>query len=442
MKATPLLILPLIATAHAGDASARTERSERAFRFDTIPCPAIDDAAATGKWVLVEGDRDPNGGEAGVLTDGKLPEGDDSPAANFFFAAGSEGGRLRLDLDKPTAIGDIASYSWHRGVRAPQVYTVWGARGDAEDFEPAPKRDTDPASVGWKKLGEIDTREAKGGGQQHAALVRGSEDAALGEFKHLLFDIRRSDDSDRFGLTFFSEIDVTRHGAAEPKRIEPVERRFEGEDGIVFIIDATRSPDLMKWAEAKLVPEIREWYPKLVEMMPSKGYEAPKEVYLTFKDDMGGVPAYAAGNRVSLSIPFFRSQLQGEALGCVIHELVHVVQQFGYARRVNRNPSRTPGWVTEGLADYVRWFLYEPESKGAEITRRNLDSARHDGSYRISANFIDWVAREHDKDLLEHLNAACREGRYTDEIWKERTGKSLEELSKAWISGHRERLQS
>jgi hypothetical protein len=124
----------------------------------------------------------------------------------------------------------------------------------------------------------------------------------------------------------------------------------------------------------------------------------------------------------------------------VIHELVHVIQDYGRARRVNRRASRTPGWVTEGVADYVRWFLYEPEKKGAEISRRNLGSARYDASYRISANFIDWVVREHDGELLRKLNAAAREGSYSERLWQEWTGLSLEELGEEWLAGHRKRL--
>lgn len=198
-----------------------------------------------------------------------------------------------------------------------------------------------------------------------------------------------------------------------------------------FTVDATRSPDLMPWLEKDLMPDVELWYPKMVAMMPSEGYTAPAEVFMEFKSDMGGTPAYAAGNRISLSIPFFKSQLNNEAKGCVIHELVHVIQNFGLARR-NRQATPTPGWVTEGLADYIRWFLYEPEKNGARITGRNIGSARHDGSYRISANFIDWVVRNHDKDLLRELNAAAREGRYQENLWEKRTGKPLAALSTEW----------
>lgn len=230
-------------------------------------------------------------------------------------------------------------------------------------------------------------------------------------------------------------------GVSAQDHPEPVVKSFKTRDNRCTItIDATRAPDLMKWSQKELKPVVREWYPKIVAMLPSEDFTAPDEVTMEFKDDMGGTPAYAAGNRLSLSIPFFRGQLEGEAKGCVVHELVHIVQGYGRPRPDNQPSSPTPGWVTEGIADYIRWFLYEPQSKGAEITAANIGSAKFDASYRISANFLDWVVRKHHRDLLKDLNAAAREGRYDEQLWKKWTGKSLPELGAEWLEFHQRKL--
>jgi len=65
--------------------------------------------------------------------------------------------------------------------------------------------------------------------------------------------------------------------------------------------------------------------------------------------------------------------------------------------------------------------------------RRNL-SLNYDGMYRISANFLDYVVEHYDpdKNLIKKVNAACRQGSYTDELWKELTGKPLAELNEEW----------
>ena len=126
------------------------------------------------------------------------------------------------------------------------------------------------------------------------------------------------------------------------------------------------------------------------------------------------------------------NNLEGEAKGAIVHELVHVVQQYGRGRRNNPNATRTPGWIVEGIPDYIRWFLYEKDSTGAAITNRNIERARYDANYRITANFINWVVERHGKDIPRKLNAAAREARYSDDLWRELTGKTVEELGAEW----------
>jgi hypothetical protein len=76
--------------------------------------------------------------------------------------------------------------------------------------------------------------------------------------------------------------------------------------------------------------------------------------------------------------------------------------------------------------------LYEPEARGAEI--HEPSKARHDASYRTTANFLSWVTNTYDKEFVKKMNAAMRQGRYSDGLWKEFTGKSVEELADEWRS--------
>ncbi|MHC4087729.1 MAG: basic secretory protein-like protein [Planctomycetota bacterium] len=89
-------------------------------------------------------------------------------------------------------------------------------------------------------------------------------------------------------------------------------------------------------------------------------------------------------------------------------------------------------WLVEGIADYIRWFLYEPETRGAEVNRRNISRARYDSSYRISGNFLNWVTQTYDKNIVRKLNAAARQGKYNEELWKEATGRTVQELGDEW----------
>ena len=232
------------------------------------------------------------------------------------------------------------------------------------------------------------------------------------------------------------EIIVAQSDATTP----PAPQIVQTEDGkYQLTIDTALASDLTEWARTKLAPVVREWYPKIVNMLPSDGFEAPAQVMIIFKDGMGGTPAAAGGTRINCNIEWFRKNLEGEARGAVVHEMVHVVQQYGRARRNNPNAPRVPGWLVEGIADEIRWFRYEPQSKGAEITARNISRARYDGNYRITANFLDWV-QKYDHEIVRKLNGAARDGVYAESLWKDYTGKSVQELGDEWKKSLEEKL--
>lgn len=420
------------------------DASGAGFAFKSISLPANNDVATGAKFVVIVGDRDRNGGDLAVLHDGKVPVGEDQPGANFFFRAGADGGRVTVDLGRSISIKQINSYSWHAGTRGPQVYKVYGASGEGQGFESAPKKDVSPESCGWKFIASVDTRPKDGdGGGQYAVAISGSKGEVLGDYRHLLFEISRTENRDAFGNTFFSEIDVIdANGPVPTSSVVPVGPRivkeFTAADGkYQFALDVTAAPDLAEWAEKELKPVVIEWYPKLVAMLPSDGFTAPAKVTLKFRNDMGGLPASAGGSQINLNSTWFRKELKREALGSVVHEMVHIVQSYGRARGGNR----VPGWIVEGIPDYIRWFVYEPQSKGAEITPRNIDSAKYDASYRITGNFLNWVTATYGKEVVPKLNATARSGEYTEEFWKNTTGKTVQELAAEWKQANVERLE-
>jgi hypothetical protein len=201
--------------------------------------------------------------------------------------------------------------------------------------------------------------------------------------------------------------------------------------GDEFDLDTSEAPDLTEWAEKELAPVVQQWYPRIVKMLPSEGFTAPRSFRIAFSASDRGVAA-TRGTAIECSAHWFRNNLKGEAKGAVVHELVHVAQQYGRARRGGARRPQTPGWLVEGVADYIRWFLYEPESRGAEINARRVAEVRYDDSYRVSANFLNWVTEHHDRDIVCKLNAALREGRYRDDIWSDSTNLSLEQLGDKW----------
>src|SRR5688500_491730 len=68
------------------------------FKFEKTPPPSQRDAGNEATFTIITGRRDGNGGDASTLNDGLLPQDADDPSANFFFAAGTPGGRVLVDL--------------------------------------------------------------------------------------------------------------------------------------------------------------------------------------------------------------------------------------------------------------------------------------------------------------------------------------------------------
>lgn len=435
-----ILATVFIATAARAEIYVVSERNDsadaatRAFKFKNVPAPLRTDAATNAKFAIVDGRRDRNGGNVDALHDGRLPNDEDQPSDNFFFDVRADGGQLLIDLGAVVEVRRVSSYSWHPNSRGPQVYKLYAADGVADGFNAQPGKGTDPTTRGWKFIAAVDTRPEQGGGGQYGVNVSDG-DGPLGKYRYLLLDISRTESSNPFGNTFYSEIDVDDgqvHESTPPTAPESRVEIVKVADGKCEItVDTTEAPDLTQWAHDQLAPVLREWYPKIVDMLPSEGYEAPPQASITFSERMQGVAA-TGGTRIRCSARWVRQNLEGEAKGAIVHELVHVVQQYSLARRAGRGAERTPGWVVEGIADYIRWFHYEPQTGGAEITGRAVDRARYDGSYRVTGNFINWVANTYDKQIVAKLNAAAREGRYVDEIWQKATGHTVAELGDQW----------
>jgi hypothetical protein len=429
-----LLFNPHGALAAASAISVLTghDPGDALFNLPPVPPPALNDAATGAVFQLLDGQADPNSGGLAVLQDGRVPASSDSPRENFFFARGSTSPALLMDLGQGIEVKSIATYSWHQGGRAGQRYALYAASGGETGFQPAPAAALDPTGIGWTLLATVDT-SAKGPGQ-HGAEISGGPGATLGKYRYLLFRAQANPDPSGFGQTFFSEIDVTDAKAPPVQRLptELLLDTYQTDDGKYnFTVDSTRSPDLREWFGNKAMPAVKEWYPKITALISVPGFPPPDKMTLRLQEGEivpgnRGIPAFAAGGNIVVSSDFLRSEAGGEAIGCVIHEIVHVAQTSHWGPQ---NHGRVPTWVVEGVADYVRWFLFEPESRGAVIQRP--EDARYDASYRTTANFFDWVIRNHIKDLPRKLNATFSTG-YEASLWREWSGKPVQELAAAW----------
>jgi hypothetical protein len=434
MLSCPFLAVagPTVTTGHLDN-----DEASPAFKLEKLPAPAKGDAAESALFEVIKGSRDPNGGTASVLADGKLPTDSDEPGANFFFRAGTKGGQLRVDLTRTVEVRQINTYSWHPADRGPQVYTLYASDGAAANFKLAPE--SNPGEQGWQKIASVDTRTGGDAGGIYGASI-GDGKEALGKFRYLLFDIAQTREGDPFANTFYSEIDVIAAGT-EPAPITSTLNTTAApfvihapDQACAISIHTTEAPELKEWAEKKLAPVLAEWYPRLTNIMASEGYKAPSRFSVEIKPVPG--VAFTSGTKVVANSKWLKGELDGEAIGALLHEEVHVLQQYGRGRRNNPGSHSPPGWLVEGIPDYIRWFVYEPQSHGADVVwmsrLRNLD-LRYNASYRTSANFLDYVSQNYDTNLVTKVNAACREHRDTAEVFRQASGKSLTELNDEWV---------
>ncbi len=171
-------------------------------------------------------------------------------------------------------------------------------------------------------------------------------------------------------------------------------------------------PEMKEWAEQSSVV-LKKQYPMIVEALHVEGYTPPNRISVTFKKDMKGV-AYTAGTRIVCAAPWFTAHK--DDVGALVHELAHVVQSY---------PKYDPPWLVEGVADYVRWWRYE-EPKNRHLP--NPDRSNYSDGYQTTGAFLAWVVTKYDKELVLKVNEALRDGNYKPQIFKESTGKSVEDL--------------
>jgi Peptidase of plants and bacteria len=185
---------------------------------------------------------------------------------------------------------------------------------------------------------------------------------------------------------------------------------------VEFVIDVSDAPDMRRWAE-NVARVCEHAYGMINDELRSEGFKPTSRIDLAMKEDYQGVAA-TSGYRITGSVKYFRAHPND--VGAMVHETVHAVQRYQ-----GRN---NPGWLIEGIADYIRFFKYEPGHLG----RIDAGRAHYDGSYRVTAAFLAYVTKKYDKELVRKLNKRLREGKYDPEVFRELTDKPLETLDGEW----------
>jgi hypothetical protein len=181
----------------------------------------------------------------------------------------------------------------------------------------------------------------------------------------------------------------------------------------VCSVDVSAAPELSDFAK-QLPPLCEKNYPKIRNILSSPGFKPPDKVKLIFRRQ--DEPGVALGDTIYLSIDWFKKY--PDDLGAIVHELAHVVQSY---------PANQPFWLQEGIADYIRYDLgYQNASSKPRCVQQ---FPHYTSGYWCSAAFLGFVEKNYkSKNVVNTINAKLRSDLYCDIVFKELTGKRIEQL--------------
>ena len=187
-------------------------------------------------------------------------------------------------------------------------------------------------------------------------------------------------------------------------------------------IDYSKAPECEAFA-TKSKALVEEWYPKINAILFGKDHPLPTaDVSLIF-EPMKGV-AHTSNGVIHISAEWVTRKAPND-YGMVAHELTHIVQDY---------KGKGAGWLTEGIADYIRDRHFEPGVRHQQI---DPDKSSYKQAYGVAAAFLIWLEAHKDKDIVRKLNAASHDGRYTARLFEEYCGSDLDTLWKEFAEGFR-----
>lgn len=159
-------------------------------------------------------------------------------------------------------------------------------------------------------------------------------------------------------------------------------------------VDAKAAPDLQEWGD-KAASLATEWFPHVTQLLSTQNWKPAKTLRLVFRLKQDA-PAWCSGNEISISAEWVRKH--PDDFGMIIHEMTHFIQSYP------GNKSDT-GWLVEGIADYIRWWRFEPESPRSRI---NFEKATYHDAYRTTAAWLAWVSAKYNRGLVPALDLNLR----------------------------------
>jgi hypothetical protein len=147
--------------------------------------------------------------------------------------------------------------------------------------------------------------------------------------------------------------------------------------------------------------------------------DAVGNVILTFSTTPAGAVAVTNGNQITADPQAMKTK-NGRTVGVIVHEMEHVMQ-FTSPAWFNVSP----GWFTEGLADYVR-TIYGPLGDAVLPPVQPTDS--YNEAYAVAARFLHWLDQHTAPHAVDRLSRAMLLGQSFPTVFQQLTGGTVDQL--------------
>lgn len=204
--------------------------------------------------------------------------------------------------------------------------------------------------------------------------------------------------------------------AYETHNLTETTTQYEKRGYVLDVINRTDDPALNPIID-EFVNLYFKVYPKLTKKYALNPKEQLKKVTLEFDPSYTGV-AYADNGKIVVSPNWILTRPDDVAL--FTHELTHIAQ--AYPRYDNET-----WWVTEGIADYTR-YVYGPHSGSWRLPEVVKETDNYNSGYRVTARFFLWLNQQKNHSTVDIINREMQHNTFDLDVFKEITGKTIDEL--------------
>ncbi|WP_236537169.1 basic secretory family protein [Sphingobacterium composti Ten et al. 2007 non Yoo et al. 2007] len=188
----------------------------------------------------------------------------------------------------------------------------------------------------------------------------------------------------------------------------------------ITLIYINKSNDFDRSVGDKLKEVFFTNYPKQMKLYNKK---STRQVIFVIDPDYDGIAA-AGGGVIRFSPAWFKKNPKD--IDIVTHETMHLVQSYPH--------NAGPGWITEGIADYVRHVMGIDNAGANWSLPEYRANHKYTDAYRITARFFLWLEKNKKKGIMKTLDTQMRAKAYTDDFWVQMTGKNVDELWSEYAS--------